>query len=432
MPKELMAMFMAMKTAAIVNRIVAVLGVVFAFMCDIRPLHFFCTSVYSFWIYKNDQNESILYDQMNYRIDEKTQGPAYIQLYRYLARDIAAGIYPPDTKLPSKRTIAAEVGVSVITVEHALALLCEEGYVEARERSGCFVIYHETDVLHTEDHVRTMPDVSPMPHRIGEFPYTVLAKTMRKVMLDYGDRILVKSPNHGCAELRDEICRYLARSRGITVKPSQIMIGSGAEYLYGLIAQLIGKERIFAIEDPCYDKIPKVYAAMGITCDALTLRAEGISTAELERTKATVLHVTPFNSFPSGISVSISKKREYLRWAKERGGILIEDNYDSEMTVSKKAEDTLFSMAEGTDVIYINTFSKTIAPSMRIGYLLLSEKMADSYNEKLGFYSCTVPLFEQYVLAELLRNGDFERHINRVRRKKRRDRQSLVFPINKC
>ena len=369
---------------------------------------------------------------MNYQIDEKTSGPAYIQLYRYLARDIAAGIYPPDTKLPSKRTMAADVGVSVITVEHALSLLCEEGYVEARERSGYFVIYHETDVMRVQDGESSLPALSekPQTHRIGEFPYSVLARTMRKVLLDYGDRILVKSPNHGCAELRDEICRYLARSRGISVKPSQIMIGSGAEYLYGLIAQLIGKDRIFAIEDPCYDKIPKVYAAMGVTCEALTLRAEGIPSSELEKTKATVLHVTPFNSFPSGISVGISKKKEYIRWAAERGGILIEDNYDSEMTVSKKAEDTLFSMAD--NVIYINTFSKTIAPSMRIGYLLLSEKMAALYNEKLGFYSCTVPLFEQYVLAQLLRNGDFERHINRVRRKKRRDRQSLVFPINKC
>ncbi len=369
---------------------------------------------------------------MNVQIDNNTQEPAYIQLYRHLARDIAAGVYPPDTKLPSKRTIAAEVGVSVITVEHALALLCEEGYVEARERSGYFVIYHETDVLVSAEKVAIPPDVESPAHEIGEFPFSVLAKTMRKVLLDYGDGILVKSPNHGCEMLRNEICRYLARSRGITVRPAQVMIGSGAEYLYGLIAQLIGKEHIFAIEHPCYNKIPKVYSAMGIRCDALSLTPEGISSGELERTEATVLHVTPFNSFPSGISVGISKKLEYLRWAKERGGILIEDNYDSEMTVSKKAEDTLFSLADGTDVIYINTFSKTIAPSMRIGYLLLPETMTEAFNEKLGFYSCTVPLFEQYVLAELLRNGDFERHINRIRRKKRRDRQSLVFPNNKC
>ncbi|MCR4588270.1 MAG: PLP-dependent aminotransferase family protein [Lachnospiraceae bacterium] len=360
---------------------------------------------------------------MNYRIDENAGEPAYIQLYRLLVKDIESGIYPPDTKLPSKRTIAGEVGVSLITAEHALALLCDEGYVEARQRSGYFVIYHEGDFLRgsVETAGTVLPPVLPQPaHSGSEFPYTVLARTMRKVLLDYGDRILVKSPNHGCPELRNEICRYLARSRGITVKPQQVIIGSGAEYLYGLIAQLMGKDTIFAIEKPCYDKIPKVYEAMGICCDALSLTPEGIATAELERTKARVLHVTPFHSFPTGISVGISKKKEYLHWASERKGIIIEDNYDSEMTVSRKAEDTLFSMAEDVQVIYINTFSKTIAPSMRIGYLLLPEALTGSFNETLGFYSCTVPLFEQYVLAQLLQSGDFERHVNRVRRKKRK------------
>lgn len=357
---------------------------------------------------------------MNYRIDPGSQDPAYIQLYRQLVRDIAAGVYPTGSKLPSKRTITAEVGVSVITVEHALSLLCEEGYVESRERSGYFVIFREDDFATGAKTVETLPSVTRESHRIGEFPYTVLAKTMRRVLLDYGDRILVKSPNRGCPELRNEICRYLARSRGIVVKPEQVIIGSGAEYLYGLIAQLIGRERIFAVEKPCYDKIVKVYETMGITCDPLTLASDGISSSELLRTEATVLHVTPFNSFPSGISVGITKKNEYLQWAAKRNAILIEDNYDSEMTVLRKAEDTLFSMAKSVCVLYLNTFSKTIAPSMRIGYLILPEKMMESFEERLGFYSCTVPLFEQFVLAQLLKTGDFERHINRVRRKKRK------------
>ncbi|MBQ7581324.1 MAG: PLP-dependent aminotransferase family protein [Lachnospiraceae bacterium] len=363
---------------------------------------------------------------MNYTIDQNAGISAYMQLYNQLVRDITTGIYPFGKKLPSKRTIAAEVGLSVITVEHALALLSDEGYVEARERSGYFVIYRESEFFSE----RKEPDArkAQEPLRIirhqesvdSEFPYGVMAKTIRRVLMDYGEQILVKSPNHGCGELRQEICSYLARSRGILVKPSQVIVGSGAEYLYGLIAQLIGRHRKFAIEQPCYDKIPKVYAAMGITTDPLNLTADGIATSALEKTDATVLHVTPFNSFPSGISVSISKKKEYLRWAKEHNAILIEDNYDSELTVLKKAEDTLFSMAAGVRVLYVNTFSKTIAPSMRIGYLLLPEDMTDLFNERLGFYSCTVPLFEQYVLAELLRSGDFERHINRVRRKKRK------------
>lgn len=364
---------------------------------------------------------------MNYHIDPTLAMPAYMQLYKLIVQDIISEIYPFGSRLPSKRTIAEETGVSVVTVEHAITLLHDEGYVEARQRSGCFVIYHKSDFQDTQELLSTaLPMIHQQSNNVGDFPYSVLAKTMRKVLLNYGNQILIKSPNYGCDELRTEICSYLARSRGILVKPLQIIVGSGAEYLYGLIAQLFGTGKIFAIEQPSYDKIRKVYEAMGVHCDMLTLIQDGISSLDLERTEANILHVTPFNSFPSGVTASISKKHEYLRWAKQRKGFIIEDNYDSELTVSKKVEDSLFSIAYESNVIYVNTFSKTIAPSMRIGYMILPEKLLEDFNTRIGFYSCTVPLFEQYVLAELLRNGDFERHINRVRRKRRKaEKQSM-------
>ncbi|MGN1059881.1 MAG: PLP-dependent aminotransferase family protein, partial [Clostridia bacterium] len=254
----------------------------------------------------------------------------------------------------------------------------------------------------------------------SEFPYTTLAKTMRKVLSDYGEKILVKSPNRGCAELLLAICGYLARSSGITVLPEQVIIGSGAEYLYSLIVQLLAGDRIFALENPSYEKIHRVYQANGIPCDMLKLGKDGIKSCELARTKASVLHVTPFNSFPSGITASLYKRYEYIRWAEERNGYIIEDNYDSELTISRKNEDTVFSLANQGSVIYLNTFSKTIAPSIRIGYMVLPKGLLSTFESKLGFYSCTVPIFEQYVLAELIQSGDFERHINRVRRAKRR------------
>ncbi|MCR4751576.1 MAG: PLP-dependent aminotransferase family protein [Eubacterium sp.] len=357
---------------------------------------------------------------MNYAIEKTAQAPAYIQLYRHFVNDIMAGVYPYGSRIPSKRVIAEETGVSVITAEHAITLLSEEGYVQSRERSGVYVIYRDEDFL-GEAGKQEEPSFTAENerHLDGEFPFSVLAKTMRRVLLDYGEKILVKSPNHGCPELRSEICHYLARSRGMILEPSQVIIGSGAEYLYGLIAQLMGKDRLFALENPSYKKIRNVYEAMGITCDMLTLAADGIASQDLERTKAQVLHVTPFHSFPSGVTAGISKKREYLRWAKRRGGILIEDNYDSELTVSRKMEEPLFSMDTDGNVIYLNTFSRTLALSMRIGYMLLPVRLVEDFNRKLGFYSCTVPIFDQYVLTELLKSGDFERHINRVRRKKR-------------
>lgn len=424
---------------------------------------------------------------MNYEIDGTSRIPAYIQLYQMLRRDIIAGVYPFGSKLPSKRTMAEETGVSVITIEHTVALLCEEGYTEARPRSGVYVIFQKSDfqgmpaMIETE-HFSTghgmeadgktwrreatfadrpesvsagstasadpltsaystasvhapvsagAPGASsaqfhPHPHvpSGSEFPYTVLAKTMRRVLLDYGERILVKSPNDGCEELRAEISAYMARSRSIHVKPDQIIIGSGAEYLYSLVAQMFGKETVFALEDPSYGKIRQVYEAYGIRCDMLPLGPEGIASEELRKTAATVLHITPFNSYPTGISVGGTKKQEYLGWAAQRGGILIEDNYDSELTISGRAENSLFSMTAQENVIYMNTFSRTIAPSIRVGYMILPERLIGTFHRRLGFYSCTVPAYDQYVLAELLRSGDFERHINRVRRRKRKEKKA--------
>lgn len=359
---------------------------------------------------------------MKYRTDEASRKPAYLQLYEQIKADIVSGILMQGSKLPSKRLLAEEAGVSVITVQHTYTILCDEGYVEARERKGYFVIYKRDDFLVGTDRAAITPQ-SKMPRHIhGDFPFSVLAKTMRRVLLDYGDSILVKSPNHGCGELRDALCSYLARSCGIVCRPEQIIIGSGAEYLYSLIVQLLGSDRVFALENPSYEKIRRVYEANGVRCDMLKLGHHGIKSSELERTEATVLHVTPFNSYPSGITAGASKRYEYLQWAEKRSGYIIEDNYESELTVSTKNEDTVFALSENGSVIYMNTFSKTVAPSVRVGYMVLPEKLLDNFEKKLGFYSCTVPVFEQYVLAELLNSGDFERHINRVRRERRKGR----------
>lgn len=357
---------------------------------------------------------------MKYQIDKTSGKAAYIQLYEQLRRDIVNGIYGFGAKLPSKRLLAEESGVSVVTVEHTCALLCDEGYVESRQRSGYYVIYRESDFLSSADFSVFSETVRSNHHnKECDFPFSVLAKTMRKVLLDRGEDILVKSPNHGCPELRSAIAAYLARSNGITVKPEQIIIGSGSEYLYSLIAQLLSGHT-FALENPSYDKIRRVYQACGAQCDMLKLGKDGIKSSELEKTTATVLHITPFKSFPSGITASASKRGEYIRWAENKMGYIVEDNYDSELTVSTKNEDTVFSLDQNGRVIYLNTFSHTVAPSIRVGYMVLPDSLITDFEQKLGFYSCTVPVFEQYVLAELMVSGNFERHINRVRRRRRK------------
>ena len=356
---------------------------------------------------------------MKYSIDSNSKQKAYIQLYEQLRTDIINSVYKFGDKLPSKRILADESLTSVITAEHAYSILCDEGYIESKERSGYYVTYKKYDFVPIPEHEHPDITVSHGNYEQNEFPFSVFAKTMRTVISKYGEEILIKSPSSGCYELRQAICNYLARGKGISVTPKQIIIGSGAEYLYGLIVQFLGRDKIYAIEDPSYEKILSVYKANNAKCDLLKLGKDGIITSQLNKTKASILHITPFRSFPSGITASASKRNEYIKWATDRNGVIIEDDFNSEFTVSTKNEDTVFSLEPTRSVIYVNTFTKTIAPSMRIGYMVLPEELIDPFIDKMGFYSCTVPTFEQYVLAELINNGDFERHINRTRRKLR-------------
>ena len=358
---------------------------------------------------------------MKYKID-KSNHPFYLQIYRQIKDDIINGNYPYNTKLPSKRLLADETETSTVTVEHAYALLCDEGYVESRERSGFFVVFRNSDGFALSSEPETQSDeISHVHKRSPDFPFSVLAKTMRAVISDFGDEILQKSHNKGCFELRSSIKQYLSKNRGISVDAEQIVIGSGAEYLYGLIIELLGRNRVYGIESPSYKKIEQVYSAAEVPYETLRLSNDGIDSLELASTKANVLHTTPYRSYPSGVSASASKRHEYIRWAGNGERYIIEDDFESEFSVSTKPEDTLFSLSDGDNVIYLNTFSKTISPSMRVGYMVLPKQLVCEFDERLGFYSCTVPTFEQYVIARLIKNGDFERHINRVRRHKRKE-----------
>ena len=374
-----------------------------------------------------------------YKLDPEIKQPAYLQLYHQLRDDITGGICPYGTRLPSKRFLAAETGTSVITVQHAYDLLADEGYIESRERSGFCVSYREHELFPAANAAANaaagrigtleMPEIheiSDIPLRgpvvspeEEQFPFSVLARTARRVLSERGESLLQRSPNSGTIELREAIAQYLARSRRINVLPEQIVIGSGSEYLYNLIVQMLGRDRVFALEDPSYEKIRLVYEASGVQCRMIPMDREGVRLGALGRTEASVLHVTPFNSYPSGITATASRRAGYIRWAAGKDRFIIEDDFDSEFSMSTKAEDTLFSLEPLKSVIYMNTFTRTISPAVRVGYMVLPAELSTAMQEKISFYSCTVPVFTQHMLAELIRSGDFERHINRVRRRRR-------------
>ena len=358
---------------------------------------------------------------MKYIID-KEKRPVYLQIYNLIRDDILNEILPFNSKLPSIRILAEELTISTITVEHAYALLCDEGYIEARERSGYFVIFRADDGFVSAPTSNIIRRVQPSNHieTNTDFPFSVLAKTMRKVISDAGEGMLERSPNLGTLELREAIRTYLAQNRGILADTEQIIIGSGSEHLYTLLVELLGRERVYAVESPSYKKIEQVYKASDVRVEKLPLTLDGIDSATLKNCSADILHISPYRSYPSGVTATASKRHEYLRWAEQGKRYIIEDDFESEFSVSRKPEETLFSHSLRDNVIYMNTFSKTVSPSFRIGYMVLPKALAKEYEEKLGFLSCTVPTYLQLVLAELITNGDFERHINRVRRLKRK------------
>ena len=305
----------------------------------------------------------------------------YMSVYEKVKGDIVSGAIKYGQKVPSKRALSDMLGVSVITVEHACEILESEGYISARPRSGYYVEY-TTEKFYGSAAV----DVKSESAAIGKateneyLPFSVYAKAVRTVLGERGENIMKKSPGTGLSELKTAIKNYLFRSRGIE----------------------------------------RVYTSKGIRTEELSLCDDGISSQALWSSRAEVIHVTPYRSFPTGVTASASKKSEYLRWASECGGYIIEDDYESEFSLFAKPFETIFSSDAEGRVIYINTFSKTICPAVRVGYMLLPERLADEFYKRLGFYSCTVPALEQYVIAALLSDGTFERHINKIRRLRRR------------
>ena len=344
----------------------------------------------------------------------------YILLYKSLKEKILSGEYANNTKLPSKRVLSEMTGYSLITIENAYKMLVDEGYVYTKEKSGYFVCEVEgiRDFGSNQSERKlTLLDSQNENGEDGSFEYSLWCKTVRKVLSDKGKDLFVKSPPKGCAELRNAIAEYLLRYRGMFAQPSRIVVGSGAESLYEAAVRTIGRDKKFGIEDPCYCQIQTVYDGLGVDISKLKMAKDGIESESLSKADIDVLHVTPFHSYPSGVTATAPKRREYLHWANEKGGYIIEDDFDSEFFIPGNPIESLYSLDRYDRVIYINTFSKSLSPSFRMGYMILPEHLVETYDKVMGKYSCTVPVLEQYTLAEFIRSGHFERHLNRVRRR---------------
>ena len=372
---------------------------------------------------------------LTYELKKSPGVPLYEALYRCIREDILSGALAAGTKLPSKRALAQNLEVSKITVEAAYNQLLSEGYLCSREKVGYFV---ENVGRHSRPQTvnpsRNFPAAQDYlldltSNGTEHFPFSVWSRLQREVMLDYGEKLLLPLPNQGIPELRQAISNHLSAFRGMHVDPDNILIGAGTDFLYNLLIQLLGRDKIYAVEEPGYGKIRKIYAAGGVVCISAPMDNRGVIPESLE--KADVLHCSPSHHFPSGLVTPVSRRMELLNWAKQ-GKWIIEDDYDSEFRFDAHPKPALQALDGSGRVIYMNTFSKSLAPSIRISYMVLPTGLMAEFRRRLGFYSCTVPSFEQYTLARFLSRGHFEKHINRMRKFYKQRRNTVVSLLKNC
>ena len=328
-------------------------------------------------------------DVLTYTLSSADSVPLYEQLVSCLREDILSGRLPPGAHLPSKRSFAGNLGVSSITVEAAYGRLMDEGYVFSEPKRGYFV----APFTHPDAHapasrptdLRLPPkekafslDLSGNRTPPERFPFSVWTHLLRETVNDRSSELLIPSPYGGVRELRSAIAWHLKSFRGMNVDPDQIVVGAGTEYLYGLLIQLLGAERVFCLEDPGYRKIAQIYASYRAACRWAPMDGSGITVSGLISAGADVAHISPTHHFPTGITMPITRRYELLSWADERPGrYIIEDDYDSEFRLTGRPIPSLQSIDEHGRVIYMNTFSKSIASTIRISYMVLPPALAN-------------------------------------------------------
>jgi len=367
----------------------------------------------------------------------------YEHLYKCIKQDILEGKLTPGSKLPSKRTFAKNLGISTITIENAYGQLIAEGYLYSIPKKGFFVSdingYQSHKPLITNENINLtsgestyFADFTSNQTRAEIFPFATWAKLMREVMSEHETALLTNPPCGGIFLLRQAIAQHLKDFRGLDISPEQIIVGAGTEYLYGLLIQLLGYDKIYGVENPGYLKIHKIYQSNRVKSVPIELDKSGMDLVSLNQSGADIIHLSPSHHFPTGIVTPISRRYELLGWAsQEENRYIIEDDYDSEFRLNGKPIPTLKSIDVMNKVIYMNTFTKSLASTIRISYMVLPAHLANHFYQEMNFYSCTVSNFEQYTLARFITEGYFEKHINRMRNYYHIQRDLLLEAIKK-
>ena len=392
--------------------------------------------------------------------------PLYQKLYQNIKKDITSGKLSANEKLPSRRALSENLGISTVTVDNAYDQLMDEGYIYALPKKGYFVsdisliapAKAEASAAKVSDKKSSKSATKPQKAQKDQkgqkvpktrkeeytfdfssnkpdqnsFPFSIWTKLMRENLSERKEELLSVSFCAGVYELRSAIASYLASFRGIYVSPDRVIIGAGTEYLYALLIKLLGKDKKYCIENPGYRKLAMIYEQEGVEYCFAEMDKDGILISDLIDKNPDVAHISPNHHFPTGITMPIARRSALLNWAMEDNDrYIIEDDYDSEFRYRGAPIPPLMSIDKAGKVIYMNTFSKSLASTIRISYMVLPEQLADRFYETLAFYSCTVSTFDQYTLADFIEKGYFEKHINRMRLKYKRKREEAISIIRK-
>lgn len=366
--------------------------------------------------------------------------PLYRQLYGYIVREITAGTLAAGERLPSKRRLAADLHVSVSTVETAYQMLAAEGYVHPRAKSG-FTVCRIERLAAPGRPVPELPAEAPAARwrydfatgsvDTSLFPFKTWARLQRETLTAHPE-LLNHGPRQGDMALRAAIAKHLHAYRGVVCAPEQVVVGAGIEYLVGLLAQLFS-ESVFAVENPGYARTAHILRNNGVRTAFVPVDESGMRVDALAQSGAQLAYVTPSHQFPTGATMPVTRRTALLRWAREGSGgpgaperYVIEDDYDSEFRYDTRPIPSLQGLDGAGRVIYVGTFSKSVAPSMRIGYMVLPVPLLRRYREEYSLYSSTVSRFEQQILCRFLEEGHFARHLNRLRGTYRSRRDALL------
>lgn len=365
----------------------------------------------------------------------------YLEIYNHLKTMITSDVLHQDDRLPSKRKLADHFKVSPMTIHKAYQELIDEGYVYTIEKKGYYVskkiplfvsIKSALSIEIKENHEKKYTyDFNTSHVDTTFFPHKTWSKLAREVLSEHKQTMLNDIDPIGLYDLRVEIAKHLDMYRGMQVNAQQIIIGSSSTQLLNLIVELLGRDQIYGIEDPSYPKIFHFFKSLDIKTNLISLDNNGLSINELKQTDTDIIHIVSSHQYPSGMTMPIQRRIQLLNWAyKHKRRYIIEDDYDSEFKYQGRPIPALKGLDEGEKVIYMNTFSKSLAPSFRVAYLVLPIALMQKFKKVMQYHRCTVPNFEQYILAKFMSEEHFSRHLNKMT-KIYREKLEIILDISK-